>query len=117
MSSAGDKQQIRLTVFDNEPLAQLAEQRLHREDIPCVVRSLGAGSGGWGVATNLPHAIYVRADDQVRARRVLDLAPAEVAERRGPRPGRRLRMTGIVLFIITAAAVLAGVLELLLIPR
>ena len=113
MSSARDKKQVRLTVIDSEPLAHLAEQRLHQENIPCMVRSLGAGPGGWGVATNLPHAIYVRAEDEMRAREVLDLAPAEIAERQGHRQQPRSFSTVVVvLLIVASAALVLGMLEL-----
>ena len=106
--------QIKLIVLDNEPLARLAEQRLQQEDIRCVVRALGAGPGGWGVATNLPHAIFVKSHDEMRARQVLDLAPAEIAERDSDQtqPAYRLPVAIVVLLIITAAALLFGTVEI-----
>jgi len=106
---------MRLTVFENEPLARLAEQRLRQANIPCVVRSLGAGPGAWGVASNLPYAIYVKAADEMRARQVLDLAPAEIAERErtwAAQPAHRPPVVIIVMLIIVAAALLFGILEL-----
>ena len=108
--------QVRLTVVENEPLAHLTRLRLREERIPCVVRSLGAGPGGWGVATNQPHAIYVNSVDEMRAREVLDLPPAEITEREGTpsQPMRRLPMPVIVLLIITAAALLIGTLEIVI---
>ena len=113
MSSARNKKQVRLTVFDSEPLAHLAEQRLRQENIPCMVSSLGAGPGGWGVATNLPHAIYVRAEDEMRAREVLDLAPAEIAERqRQPRQPQSFSTVVVVFLIVASAALVLGMLEL-----
>ena len=69
--------QVRLTVFDNEPLARLAEQRLLQAGIPCFIRSLRGGPGLWGSAYNLPHDLYVYASDESPAREVLDLAPPE----------------------------------------
>ena len=111
------RKQIRLTVFENEPLARLAEQRLKQESIPCVVRFLGAGPGGWGVATNLPHAIYVKDSDHVRACDVLDLAPAEIAEREGlggARAQARSSPTLAVLLIIAIAMLIFGILEVLI---
>ena len=75
------EKQIRLTVFDNEPTARLAEQRLRQEGIRCFTRSLGVGHGAWGTAYNLPHALYVYQADALRAREALDLAPLEMAER------------------------------------
>jgi hypothetical protein len=103
--------QVRLTVFENEPLALMAEQRLRHERIRCVVRSLGAGPGGWGAATNLPHALYVMADDEMRARQVLDLPPAEVAERErlAALPGYLPWRTWVLLLVVLAAVVLLGV--------
>ena len=108
------RKQVRLTVVENEPLARLAEQRLQQENIPCVVRSLGAGPGGWGVATNLPHAIYVKSADEMRARQVLDLSPAEISERESPpsQPERRLPIMIVVMLIIVAAALIFGTIEL-----
>ena len=110
------KRQVRLTIFENEPLARLAEQRLNQESIPCLVRCLGAGAGGLGVATNLPHAIYVNSDDEMGARLVLELVPAEIAEREGQpsRPRYRLSVMVVVVLIVTAAALLFGVAELLI---
>ena len=109
------RKQIRLTTYENEPLARLAEQRLRQDDIPCVVGSLGVGTGGWGSTSNLPHAIYVKAADEMRAREVLDLDPAEIAER-GP-SGSSLPSAMptrlVLLLIVTAAALAFGVVELL----
>jgi len=112
------EKQIKLIVFDNEPLAYLAQQRLQEEAIPCMVRSLGAGPGGWGVATNLPHAIYVHAVDEMKAREVLDLPPAEIAEREGlgSNPAESIRQPSLLIvtfLIITVAALLFGIVELL----
>ena len=70
--SSGQKQ-VQLTVFDNEPEARLAEQRLFQEGIPCVTRSLGGGPGLWGSAYNLPHGVYVYEKDTTRARELLGL--------------------------------------------
>jgi hypothetical protein len=75
--------QVRLTIFDNEPLARLAEQRLQQEGIPCMVRSLQGGPGVWGSTFNLPHGLYVYQSDEMRARDVLDLPPQEIIEREG----------------------------------
>ena len=72
---------IKLTVMASEPLARLAEQRLHHEGIRCMVRTLGAGPGGWGTAANLPYGLYVKEADEMRARQVLELSPMEIVER------------------------------------
>ncbi len=67
------QKQIQLTVFDNEPEARMAEQRLFQEGIPCVTKSLGGGPGLWGTAFNLPHGVYVYEGDATRARELLGL--------------------------------------------
>jgi hypothetical protein len=105
------EKQISLTVFDNEPLARLAEQRLRQAGIPCLVRSLHGGPGLWGSAYNLPHAVYVYESDEMRAREALDLAPLEVVERErtASEPGRQYRVWLIVLIIaIVLALVMAA---------
>ena len=106
--------QVRLTVYDNEPLARLAEQRLQQGHIACVVSSLGVGTGGWGVATFLPHAIYVKATDEMQARQVLGITPEEIEEREPtPDPPRHRRSIPIVVvLIIVAGALLLGSIEL-----
>jgi hypothetical protein len=109
------EKQVSLTIFDNEPLARLAEQRLRQEGIPCLIRSLQGGPGLWGSAYNLPHAIYVYESDEMRAREVLDLIPLELVEREraaaGPRRQPRvwliMLIIGIVLALIMAAPSLA----------
>ena len=106
-------QQIKLTIFENEPMARLAEQRLSEDSIPSVVQPLGVGPGGWGVATYLPHAIYVNSADEMRARQVLDLQPAELTEREGPSACSRPRLSLVIMLIITAAALLSGTIELM----
>jgi len=70
-----------LTVFDNEPTARMAEQRLQEEGIPCLVRSLRGGPGLWGSAYNLPHELLVNEDDEMRARDILGFPPKEIMER------------------------------------
>ena len=59
----------------------MAEQRLRLEDIPCFVRSLRGGPGLWGSAYNLPHDLLVFEDDLMKAREILEVAPAEIMER------------------------------------
>ena len=71
------ERQVRLTVFNNEPLARLAEQRLRQMDIPCFIRCLRGGPGLWGSAYNLPHDLFIYESDEPQAREVLDLAPRE----------------------------------------
>ena len=73
------EKQVRLTVFDNEPMARLAEQRLREVGIPCITRSLRGGPGLWGSAYNLPHDLYVYESDEMSARELLELVPQELA--------------------------------------
>lgn len=74
------EKQVRVAVFDNEPLARLAEQRLREMGIPCLTRCLRGGPGLWGSAYNLPHDLVVYESDQGRARELLDLGPSENIE-------------------------------------
>ena len=74
------EKQVRLTVFDNEPMARLAEQRLRQQGIPCFIRSLRGGPGLWGSAYNLPHDLYVYESDETQASEVLELAPRQLLE-------------------------------------
>jgi putative signal transducing protein len=98
------ERQVSLTVFDNEPLARLAEQRLRQANIPCLTRSLQGGPGLWGSAYNLPHAVYVYESDEMRAREVLGLMPLEVVEREraASEAGRQPRawLIGLIIVII-----------------
>jgi hypothetical protein len=60
-------EQVRVAVFENEPLARLWQQRLQGEDIPCMLRSLGVGSGAWGGNSFVPQGLYVFSRDRQRA--------------------------------------------------
>ena len=112
MNGPRNRKQIRLTVFENEPEAQLAATRLREEDIACAVRPLGAGPGLGGGIFNVPHALYVYEDDVGHACDILEIAPAEVMERQQS-ANRPLSTTLVVLLIITAGALLYGIIELL----
>ncbi|MDP6549169.1 MAG: hypothetical protein QF659_03735 [Dehalococcoidia bacterium] len=108
------QKQVSLTVFDNEPMARLAEQRLQQAGIRCIIRSLRGGPGVWGSAYNLPHDVCVYEADQLQAREVLDLGPQEMGERdrhgaAGSRPALWLVAAGIII----AALVLGIVVPLL----
>ena len=78
------RKQVSLRVYDNEPTARMAEQRLQLEGIPCLVRSLRGGPGLWGTANNLPHDLLVYEGDEARARDILRVVP------RGEREGEQL---------------------------
>ncbi len=81
MSREPRYKQVSLRVFDNEPTARMAEQRLQMEGIPCLVRSLRGGPGLWGTAYNLPHDLLVYEGDEDLAREVLQYVPQEILER------------------------------------
>ncbi|MDP7587703.1 MAG: DUF2007 domain-containing protein [Dehalococcoidia bacterium] len=81
MSREPRRKQVSLRVFDNEPTARMAEQRLQMEGIPCLVRSLRGGPGLWGTAYNLPHDLLVYEGDEDLAREVLQYVPQEILER------------------------------------
>ena len=104
------QKQIRLTVFDNEPTARLAEQRLGQEGIPCVTRVLGGGPGLWGSSYNIPHGLYVYQEDEMRAREVLQLTPEEVLEREGyeQQPPRQFRLWLILVVVALSLALITA---------
>ncbi len=114
MSRERRRKQVSLTVFDNEPTARMAEQRLQLEGIPCFIRSLRGGPGLWGSAFNLPHDLLVYEDDEMRAREVLDFVPKEILEReresRTPPAVMPQWMVTVVIIIIVAFLALAVVI-------
>ena len=75
--SCKKNKQIRVAVFDNEPLARLAVQRLQEMGIPALTRCLRGGPGLWGSAYNLPHDIVVYESDESRARDLLELPSSD----------------------------------------
>ena len=81
MSRQSESKQVSLKVFDNEPTARMAEQRLNQEGIPCLVRCLRGGPGLWGTAFNLPHDLLVFEGDELQARYILEIPPQEISER------------------------------------
>ena len=98
--------QVRLNIFNNEPMARMAEQRLRSEGIPAMVRSLHGGPGLWGSAFNLPHGLYVFQADVNKARDVLGIAapdPLESSDMEGS-PSRR---TPVGIIVAVAAIVIA----------
>lgn len=80
ISNRRREKQVRVAVFDNEPMARLAEQRLRQMGIPCLTRCLRGGPGLWGSGYNLPHDLLVYESDQSTAREVLELGPSEDPE-------------------------------------
>ena len=104
--------QVRLSIFDNEPMAQMAEQRLRSEGIPAMVRSLHGGPGLWGSAFNLPHGLYVFQADEMDARDVLGMPPPETIERGSPGQGSESgpagrRVTSVGIIVVAAVIVIA----------
>ena len=97
------RKQVRLTGFDNEPMARLAEQRLWQSGIPCITRSMRGGPGLWGSAYNLPHDVYVYEADLAKARELLDL-PESVEDESEASQSRGL--SGIWMAVLVAAIVL-----------
>ena len=100
-------------MFDNEPMARLAEQRLRQVGIPCVTRSLRGGPGLWGSSYNLPHDLYVFEDDQARARQLLNLEESPEEESEGQ---PRQRSVGFWLALAVIVAVLVAGIVIPLIP-
>ena len=80
MYPGAERKQVSLRVFDNEPTARMAEQRLQIEGIPCLIRPLRGGPGLWGTAYNLPHDLLVYEGNEARASEVLQILPRAVRE-------------------------------------
>lgn len=72
MNPDGGIEQVRIVTCDNEPLARLYQQRLQEEGIPCVLKSLGVGSGAWGGNSFVPHGLYVFSRDHQKAIGVIE---------------------------------------------
>ena len=105
-----DGKTVTLEVFQSEPLARMAAHRLEAEGIRCMVRAVGVGPGGWGLAANVPHALDTWEEDAVAAREILNLMPAEIEERtRGPVGGDmslpRLLFLGVLALVAIALVV------------
>lgn len=113
-SSRRLEKQVRLTVFDNEPMARLAEQRLREVGIPCITRSLRGGPGLWGSAYNLPHDLYVYESDEARARELLELVPQELVEGEAQeaRPGANQNRWVVLMGAVLVAVLLVIVIGL-----
>lgn len=103
-----ERRQVSLRVFNNEPTARMAEQRLQMAGIPCLIRSLRGGAGLWGTTYNLPHDLLVYEEDQVWASEVLGIVLREQGEDLSSRISRWkviLASTVIVSFITFVLAV------------
>ena len=104
---------ITLEVYQSEPLARMAANRLESEGIRCMVRAVGVGPGGWGLAANVPHALDTWEDDAVEARAILNLMPGEIEERLSQPIGGgtsmpRLLVLGVLAIVAVALVVQAA---------
>ena len=106
-TNRSSRKQVRLTVYDNEPMARMAEQHLWQADIPCMVRSLRGGPGLWGSAYNLPHDLCVYEGDEARARTVLGLPQPLEGEMEGSSAGSRWWLW--VALVVVAILVVMGI--------
>ena len=100
---------VRLGVWESEPLARLAAARLQEAGIVCTVQPLGVGPGGWGMAANLPHALYVQPSEEEAARILLDLEEAPPAPQ--PRPYAASSMAIRAILLVIALAVVLGLAD------
>ncbi len=91
---------VTLEVYSSEPLARMTARRLELEGIQCMVRAVGIGPGGWGVAANVPHALDAWEDDAVLAREILELMPAEIEDCMRETVGARTRFPMVVLAVL-----------------
>ena len=116
MSRESERKQVSLKVFDNEPTARMAEQRLNQEGIPCLVRCLRGGPGLWGTAYNLPHDLLVFEGDELQSRDILEIPPQELLEREqelNARPGNPFMpqwMVTVTIFVLVAFITLTVVI-------
>jgi len=107
------RKQVSLRVYDNEPTARMAEQRLQLEGIPCLVRSLRGGPGLWGTAYNLPHDLLVYEGDEARARDILKIVPREeregeqLSEKRGVQRSQLMPQWMVTATIVAIVAFIA----------
>ncbi len=106
-TNRNSRKQVRLTVYDNEPMARMAEQRLWQADIPCIVRSLRGGPGLWGSAYNLPHDLCVYEGDEARARTILGLPEPLEGETEGSSAGSRWWLW--LVLVVVAVVVVMGI--------
>ena len=104
-----ERRLVRLGVWESEPLARLAAARLEEAGIVCTVQSLGVGPGGWGMAANLPHALYVQPSEEEAARIVLDLEETPATPESRPYAASSVAIRAILLVI--ALAVVLGLAD------
>ena len=102
---------VTLEVFQSEPLARMAASRLEAEGIPCMVRTVGAGPGLWGLAANVPHALDTWEEDALAAREILNLMPAEIEERTREPLGGGMSLPRLVFLFVLAIVAIALVVQ------
>ena len=102
---------VTLEVFQSEPLARMAASRLEAEGIRCMVRTVGAGPGLWGLAANVPHALDTWEEDAAAAREILNLMPAEIEERTREPLGGGMSLPRLVFLFVLAIVAIALVVQ------
>ena len=102
---------VTLEVFQSEPLARMAASRLEAEGIRCMVRTVGAGPGLWGLAANVPHALDTWEEDASAAREILNLMPAEIEERTREPLGGGMSLPRLLFLFVLAIVAIALVVQ------
>ncbi|MDE2803000.1 MAG: hypothetical protein OXN15_05855 [Chloroflexota bacterium] len=100
---------VTLEVYQSEPLARMAATRLEAEGIRCMLRSVGAGPGLWGLTANIPYALDTWEEDAVAAREILNLMPAEIEERTRQPLDNKWTLTRLI-FLVAVVLVVASLL-------
>jgi hypothetical protein len=98
--------QVRIAIFNSEPLAKLAEQQLYDSGVPCLLKSLNGGPGLWGSAYNLPHGLYVYERDTSKALDILELDSMD--DGYSERDSGKSVLGVLILLIIVLALVIIG---------
>ena len=96
---------VTLEVYSSEPLARMAAGRLEMEGIQCMVRAVGVGPGGWGVAATVPHALDTWEEDAALARDILDIAPTQSKGQRVDPEALQSRFPVIVMLVMAIVLV------------
>lgn len=63
--------EVPVATFASQLEAEMWAELLRQEHIPCVLVSLGPGSGAWGYSVFVPYQLRVRESDVERANRLL----------------------------------------------
>ena len=100
-SSDQNAKTVTLEVYSSEPLARMAAGKLELEGIRCMVRAVGVGPGGWGVAATVPHALDTWEEEADLAREILDIAPTEDEGRPVNPQAPQSRFPVVVMLVLT----------------